>query len=377
MAGHITKRGKDTWRIRITFGTDANGKRRSFNATVHGSKKDAEKFLTAKLREKDTNAFIEPSAITLDSYLDKWLEESACGRLAASTFEQYSYLLRLHVRPVLGSRRLSDIRLSDIQSICSDLTTNGLSPRTVRYVHSILSGAFKSAIKWKYIVVNPCAGVDLPKMDHKEMKAFTPEEARQFMEACSVDRLGLVFKFALVSGMRPEEYLALKWTDIDLERSTATIQRVLVRKKFNGNGWYFATPKTQRSRRSVPIPEEIIGELRLHRKAQRELMMKLGGEYERNDLVFASDFGRPLDLKNIRTRNFARILKAAGLSPDFRIYDLRHSTATLMLANGENPKVVSERLGHASIVLTLDTYSHVLPSIQKEATNRLGKVLFG
>jgi integrase len=389
MAGHISKRGPNTWRVRINFGTDEDGRRRTFNKTIHGPKKAAEKFLLKKLTEKDEGTFIQPSAESLNAYLDRWLVDSAKPRLAESTYENYKYLLGLYVRKALGARKLADVRLIDIQRLYSDLTAAGRSPRTVRYVHAILRSAFAQAITWRLIAVNPCTGADLPQKAHVEMKAFSPDEAKRFLAAAKADRLSLLFAFALESGMRPEEYLALKWADIDFAKQTATVQRTLVRRKTKGGGWYFGKPKTAKSRRCVPMSREIFAELKAHRTAQLEQMMLLGTEYDRNDLVFANDFGRPLDLKNIRTRNFARILEAAGLGhyekvdnervfvPGFRVYDLRHSMATLMLANGENPKVVSERLGHASIVLTLDTYSHVLPNMQQDATARLGAVLYG
>lgn len=347
----------------------------NFNKTIHGSKKDAEKFLTAKLREKDLGTFVQPSATDLNRYLDRWLSDSAKPRLAESTFTNYEYLLNLYVRPVLGTRRLAEIRLFDIQKLYRIMTDAALSARTIRYVHAILSSAFNQAITWHLIAVNPCTGADLPKKAHAEMKAFSREEAKRFLAAAKQDRLGLLFKFALESGMRPEEYLGLKWSDLDFEKATATVQRTMVRRKIGG-GWYFGKPKTAKSRRCIPMSSEIFAELKAHRNEQLKQLMLLGSEYERNDLVFAAEFGRPLDQKNIRNRNFAKVCEAAGLE-GFRPYDLRHSMATLMLADGVHPKIVSERLGHASIVLTLDTYSHVLPNMQKDASARLGTVLYG
>src|SRR5689334_22706388 len=143
MAGTITKRGPGTWRIRIAFGMDSTGKRLTYSKTVHGSKKDAEKFLTAKLREKDLGTFVQPSAIDLDAYLDKWLKDSASQRLKKSTLINYTDLLRIYVRPVLGPRRLADIRRMDVQTLCNDLKTDGRSPSTVHNVHAVLSSAFK------------------------------------------------------------------------------------------------------------------------------------------------------------------------------------------------------------------------------------------
>jgi len=376
MAGSKTKRGKNTWRIRVALEPDANGKRRNYNATVYGSSKDADDAILNKLKERNQGILIQASTKSLDQFLDEWLAESAKPRLAESTYWNYEYLLKLYVRDVLGSRRLSSIKTRDIQKLYNGLTAAGRSARTVRYVHAILASAFSSAIKWHMLAVNPCSHADLPKKAHTEMKAFSRAEAKRFLEACKTDKLGTMFAFALVTGMRPEEYLGLKWSDLDFEKCTATVQRTLVRRKSKGGGWYFGEPKTAKSRRTVPIGKKIIPELRSLRSAQLELMMKLGTEYERNDLVFATDLGKPLDLKNIRNRNFARILKAADLE-GFRVYDLRHSMATLMLAEGVNPKMVSERLGHANIALTMDTYSHVLPDMQQEATARLDNVLYG
>jgi len=374
MAGQINKRGENTWLVRIFLGRDANGKRRYFNKTIHGTKKDAQKFLTAKTREKDLGIFVEPASISLNEYLDKWLLESAKPRLREATFENYRYLSNLYIREKLESRKLSDIKPFDVQKLYNHLTEKGLSARTVRYVHAILTSAFSQAVKWQMLVVNPCNVVTLPRLKKTEMKAFSPEEARRFLEAAKDDKHGLVFAFALASGMRPEEYLALQWKDICFEKNTATVQRTLIWRK--GGGWYFSEPKTAKSRRTLPMPKNFFVELKRHKRLQAEQMLKLGQSYERNNFVFATDEGKPIYLRNLRKRNFAKILEKADLT-GFRLYDLRHSTATLLLSEGINPKIVSERLGHASIVLTLDTYSHVLPDMQKEATSKLGQMLFG
>ncbi|MDQ3087463.1 MAG: site-specific integrase, partial [Acidobacteriota bacterium] len=355
-------------------GRDVDGKRKYFNKTIHGTKKDAQKFLTAKTREKDLGIFVEPTSISLNEYLDKWLLESAKPRLREATFENYRYLSNLYIREKLGSRKLSDIKPFDVQKLYNHLTEKGLSARTVRYVHAILTSAFSQAVKWQMLVVNPCNVVDLPRQQKTEMKAFSPEQAKRFLEAAKDDKHGLIFAFALASGMRPEEYLALQWKDIDFERNTATVQRTLIWRK--GGGWYFSEPKTAKSRRTLPMPESLFLKLKTHKIRQAEQMLKLGQSYERNNFVFATDEGKPHYLRNLRKRNFAKILEQADLK-GFRLYDLRHSMATLLLSEGINPKIVSERLGHASIVLTLDTYSHVLPDMQKEATSKLGKMLFG
>jgi integrase len=175
--------------------------------------------------------------------------------------------------------------------------------------------------------------------------------------------------------MRPEEYLALKWSDLDLHAGSATVRRTLVWRK--GGGWYFGEPKTSRSRRTIPLPMSLVGALTDHRRKQGESRLKKGSDYQNNELVFATGEGTPILLRNLVRRHFRPVLTNAKLAQSLRLYDLRHSCATLLLSAGENPKVVSERLGHASIVLTLDTYSHVLPSMQQAATEKLERILYG
>ncbi len=374
MAGQIIKRGDKNWLVRIFMGRDAKGTRRYFNKTIHGTKKDAEKYLTAKQREKDLGVFVEPAAMSVNEYLDKWLQTVARPRLRERTLVDYTEKLKRYVRPAVGEKKLCDVRPLDIQRFYGEMQERRLSARTVRYTHAILTSAFKQAIKWHMLARNPCEAVELPRMERREMQAFSPEDAWRFLKAAQEDEQGIVFAFALATGMRPEEYLALKWSDVDLEAGVAVVQRALVRRK--GGGWYFGEPKTSRSRRTVPLPASLVQALITLRRKQAEARLKAGALYQNNDLVFATREGTPHNLRNLTQRNFHPMLRRAKLPLTFRVYDLRHSCATLLLAAGENPKVVSERLGHASIVLTLDTYSHVLPSMQQAATEKLERMLF-
>ena len=175
--------------------------------------------------------------------------------------------------------------------------------------------------------------------------------------------------------MRPEEYLALQWQDVDFNRGVVTVRRALVWPR-KGAGWTFTEPKTARSRRSIPLPASVTAALASHKRQQAAERLKAGAEYQNHDLVFASQEGTPIMMRNLLRRHFKPILKRAKLPDTFRLYDLRHSCATLLLAANEHPKVVSERLGHASVTLTLDTYSHVLPTMQQAATEKLESILF-
>jgi integrase len=221
---------------------------------------------------------------------------------------------------------------------------------------------------------NPADFVDLPRQARKEMKALSVEEVDRFMTAAAADRWHVLFAFALATGMRPGEYLGLQWKDVDLRAGTVKVQRSLVRE---GKGWYFSEPKTARSRRTIPLPRTTVAMLADHKRQQAEERLAAGAGYANHDLVFATALGSPLGEQNLASRHFKPLLRAAGLPSDIRLYDLRHTCATMLMEAGENPKVVSERLGHATITLTLDTYSHVLPTMQREAASKLESLLFG
>ncbi len=374
MAGQIISRGEKTWLVRVFLGRDSQtGKRKYHNKTVRGNRKDAQKYLNGVLRDLDLGTFVEPSSMTLNEYLDKWLETAAKARLSERVFADYKYLLDLYLRDVIGSKRISDLRAMDIQLLYSAMQEKGLSSRTVRYVNAVLSSALKQAVKWGVIARNPASLVELPKIQRKEMQALSTEQAVKFLKAAAEDRYSVLFTLALITGMRPEEYLGLQWKDIDLQNGVITVQRAVIER--NKIGWYFSEPKTTTSRRSIPIPQSLLQALTKHKHKQLEERLKAGASYQDYDLVFATREGTPLLRRNIVRRHFKPILKRAGLPESLRLYDLRHSCATLLLAANENPKVVGERLGHASIRMTMDVYSHVLPTMQRAASDKLELLL--
>ena len=374
--GQIIPKGKDKWLVKIFRGRDGNGKKQYFSKMVEGSKTKAQKFLTGKLREQDLGFFVEGARQLFNEHLDEWLGLIQ-SRVSQQTHESYEVLLRCHVRPSIGELRIADIRQNHFQKIYDAMLVAGRSPRTIRYVHAVASMTFKKAIELNKIVRNPCEFVELPKMRKKEVKVLSPDQARSFLTHARHDPHGLIFEFALVSGMRPEEYLALQWSDLDFTKQTVAVRRALIWNR-KGGGFRFEAPKTEQSRRSIPLPDGLISELRSHRTAQLEQRLRLGQAYSNLDLVFASELGSPLNSRNLAQRSFRRILKAAGLDDEsIVLYSLRHTCATLLLIAGENPKVVSERLGHTSVKMTLDTYSHVLPDMQLQASAKLAGMLYG
>jgi len=373
MAGQIIKKSDRVFLVRIFQGRDAEGRRRYFSKQIRGTRKDAQKFLNAALREIDLGVFVEPSALTVNEYLNRWLESAARPRVSQRTADGYAGLLDRYIRPSVGQMRLDKLQPLDIQKVYGEMLARGLSARIVRHAHSALHNALKQAVRWNLLVRNPSDLVELPKVAHTERRVLSPTEAADFLAACAVMPHGLIFEFALLSGMRPEEYLALQWSDVDFERGTAQVNRALVRHK---KSWSFEKPKTARSRRTVFLPAPLLGKLAAHKRKQAEVRFKLGAAWSNFDLIFCSETGTPLSIPNLTYRYFRPVLEKAEL-PRIRLYDLRHSCATLLLAENEHPKVVSERLGHASVTLTLDTYSHVLPTMQQGATARLEKLLYG
>jgi integrase len=375
-AGQIIPRGEDTWLVRIFMGRDGKGKRHYLNKTIRGKKKDAQDYLSKTLTAISTGTFVEPSPLTVGEYLDKWLDSVARIRVRPRTFASYNKVLERYARPKLKDRKLSSLQPLEVQALYTEMQRHGLSAKTIRYVHTILHSAFKQAVTWGVIARNPAEAVELPRRNRKEMQAFSPEDAMLFLQATIGNRLHALFVVALFTGMRPSEYLGLKWSDVDLEKGTVTVQRSLVE---SGKGCQMRIDetKTAHSRRSIPLPPSVIRVLIEQRRKQAEERLAAGANYRNQDFVFAKRLGEPFQNFNMIRRYFKRTLKRAGLPETIRLYDLRHSCATLMLAQGEHPKVVSEWLGHASTTLTLDVYSHVLPSMRRDASDRLEQTIWG
>jgi len=260
----------------------------------------------------------------------------------------------------------------DIQKAYAAIQAQGLSARIVRHTHSALHNALKQAVRWNILQKNVAEFVELPKVPHIERRVLSPEESQSFLDKAETMKHGLIFEFALLSGMRPEEFFALQWSDLNFERCTAQVNRALVRHKGN---WKFEKPKTAKSQRTITLSEPLMRKLNAHKRKQNEIRLRNGLIWEINDLVFCTDTGTPHSIPNLTYRYYRPILMEAGL-PQIRLYDLRHSHASLLLIAEENPKVVAERLGHSTIVLTMDTYSHVIPNMQRNASDKLTKMLY-
>ncbi len=368
--GQIVGRGRHRWLVRVFLGRDRETRRRCcLSRTVHGPVRQAQTYLNKVLRERDLGRALEGSNITVNEFLDRWFETAAKPKLRQKSYHSYESLLRRYIRPVLGERILSTITPLDVQDAYQRVIDRGLSSRTVRYTNSVLRSAMRQAIRWRLLLQDPTDGAQLPRLGRREMRVLTAEQSRIFLSAALKTHYGPVFAIALTTGMRPSEYLALKWQDIDWDRGTVSVVRTLERA---AGVWRFAETKRSRSRRIIKLQEWV---LEILKELQARTTQPIGSSgADVVELVLTTPTGRPIHSDKLAKR-FKAILRKAGLRV-IRLYDLRHTSATLALAAGVPPKVVAEQLGHASAAFTLDVYSHLLPHMQAEAAERVEALLY-
>jgi integrase len=327
--------------------------------------------LTKAMSDRDNGLILDAGSLTIGEYLNRWLKDVE-NTVRKSTYERNEQLVRLHIRPALGRIKLKTVTLAQVRWFYRERFDSGLAPATVHKLHVVLHKALKAAVADGLIPRNAAAGLKLPRITREEIHPLSPEDARRLLEAASGDRLEALYDLAIATGLRQGELLALKWEDVDLERGMLRVRRTLTRV---GGKVSLGEPKTKKSRRSVNLTPTAVETLQYHLSRQLEEMERMGSLYRPGGLVFANELGGIINPSNLRNRSFARLLKRAGLSPTTRFHDLRHTCATLLLSRNVNPKIVSELLGHSSIAITLDTYSHVLPTMQESAIRALEDVL--
>jgi integrase len=310
--------------------------------------------LAKAIANRDGGLVFDAGDQKVGEYLERWLETSVRGSVRVSTYESYRRQVRRYVVPAIGSVKLKKLSAMHVQGTYRSMLDRGLSPRTVQYTHAVLHRALKQAVRWGLVPRNVCEDVDRPRLQREEMHPLDREQARRLLKAAEEDRLEVLYVLALHTGMRPGELLGLKWDDVDLNATGGSLRvnRAL------SDGKLTAT-KTKRSRRRIDLSAGSVAALKAHRKRQLEERMQKAGLWRDHGLVFPSAVGTPLSHRNV-VRAFKGLLKRAGLPQSIRLYDLRHTCATLLLSSNVHPKYVQELLGHASIALTLDTYSHVL-----------------
>jgi integrase len=307
---------------------------------------------------------------TLAAFIDRWLLESAGPSTRPKTRQGYAVIVSRHLVPSLGRIPLAKLAPDHVQAMLNSKLAAGSSPQTVRNIHAVLRRALHQAHRWGLVQRNVATLVDLPKAVRYEAPAITPEQARAILSAVNGDRLEALVTLTIATGLRQGEALALRWSDIDLDAGSLTVRRALTRV---GGEVRFDEPKTARSRRTVAVPMSVVGVLRQHRKIQAEEQLWAGSRWQEHGLVFTTSIGTPMVGGDV-TKRFQALLAAAAL-PRLRFHDLRHGCASLLLAQGVHPRVVMEQLGHSTITLTMNVYSHVIPALQRDAADRMEAML--
>jgi len=361
--GSIYKRADGRWAASVSLD---RGWRKSFYGRT---REDVAHKLTAALKAKQDGLPVVGERQTVGQYLASWLD-AVRPSLRPRTFSRYEQYIRLHAVPELGRLPLARLSPQHLQRLYASRLAAGLSPTTVGHLHAVLHRALAQATRWGLVVRNVASLATRPRAQRQEMVTFSPEQAGSFLEAAQGDRYAALYTLALTTGMRQGELLALRWRDLDLEARTVQVRATLQRTR---DGFAFTEPKTTSSRRQVALTRAAVDALRRHRARQLEERLAAIA-WEDNGLVFANEVGRPVEATNLLRRSFHPLLERAGL-PHIRFHDLRHTAATLLLAQGMHPKIVAEMLGHSAIAVTLDLYSHVTPTMQRQAADAMDAIL--
>lgn len=366
--GSIYKRADGRWAAVIHLGYEGGRRRRK--AFYGPTRQAVAERLAEALKARQDGLPLAGDRQTVRQYLDGWLA-SVRPSLRPATWQRYRQYVTLHAVPVLGRLRLSRLTPQHLQGLYAGKLKEGLSPTSVRHLHAVLHRALWQAARWGLAARNVADLVTPPRAKRRDMKTLSPEEARRFLEAAQGDRFHALYVLALSTGMRQGELLALHWANVDLDKGTAQVTGTLQQ---IGRGFAVTEPKTAHSRRQVALTRTAVETLRQHRVAQAEARLRLGAAWTDADLVFCNEIGGFVDASNLVRRSFLPLLRRAGL-PRIRFHDLRHTAATLLLSEGVHPKIVSEMLGHSQIAVTLDLYSHVTPTMQREAAEAMEAVL--
>jgi integrase len=384
----IGKLAPGRYRVFVDLGRGPDGRRRQQTEVVRGTKKDAERREREIRRDLDTGMHVEPHKLTVGEYMSMWVE-SVRHEVGRNTFRGYEQRTRTHIVPDLGHIRLSALKPLHIEEAKNlwlrqgNRRTGGpLDPQTALHIHRVLHAAMERAVKWRLLPANPVDGVTAPGVPRKEQAVLTAEESEKVVEALMGQEFELPILVGLYCALRPTEYLALRWRDVDLDagelRVTQNVHRVRQDESSEHMGqqvwgFWFGPAKTYRSARPVSIPDPLVAALRDWRPVQAAARLKAGRAWTDLDLVFTDARGYPLNHDRVR-RCFYRALGVAQV-PRVVLYALRHTSATLTLAATKDLKRVAARLGHSNESMVLQRYQHLLPGSDQEAARMLGELI--
>ena len=371
--GTIYHRQDGRWAASITL---ESGKRKTFYGKT---RKEVQEKLKIALREQQQGTLITTPEQTVKQFLDDWLENSHKQNVRPRSHERYEQIVRLHIIPYIGKVQLQRLSPQQLKKLYADKLKEGLSAITVTAIHNLLHRALDDAVKWDLLARNVCDRVSPPRKEHREITPLSVEQIHLLLEAARGHPQEALFILALHTGMRRGELLGLKWQDISFTEGTLQVRRILNRVptkmvKEAGQRYIETEPKTKKSRRNIFLTESALDALKQHQSRQLEARLKAGAAWEHHDYVFCTPLGKHLTPGHDALVQLKNLLAKAGL-PAIRFHDLRHSSASLLLSLGVHPKVVQELLGHTQISMTMDIYSHALPTMQKEAMEKLNRKL--
>ena len=335
------------------------------------TRKEARDALKGLLQQAEQGIQLAQAPTTLGAYLARWLEASARPSLKPKTYQGYESIVRVRIVPRIGALKLAQVTPPVVQQLYVDLASEGLSPRSAINTHRCLHRALEQALKWGLIARNPCDAVDAPRAARTEMRVLDRSQVDILVSSTTGDREHALYVLAVTTGLRQGELLGLRWSDIDFDVPRLSVQRALQPQR--GKGLVFVETKTSRSRREITLSQHAVRALKRHRTRQLEERLLAGSAWTDAGVVFATVYGLPTEPTGA-TKRFKAALLRAGL-PLIRFHDLRHTAATLLFSQGMHAKIVGDMLGHSTITLTLDTYSHVIPSMHATAANTMDALL--
>jgi integrase len=371
----VFQRSRDgVWVGSVMLGRRPDGK--PDRRTVYGKTRAEAKAKLDKLRQRAAEGMLGDAAaerLPLGAYLTRWLDTKA-RTVRVRTHERYRQLMEKHVVPALGHTRLTALKPDALERFYAAKLAEGLAPRTVHHIHTVLHTALEQAFRWGYVPRNAATAVSPPKVPDQEIQWLSEDEVARLLDAARADRLQGLWATAVFTGCRLGELLGLTWDAVDLDAGVLYVRKILVRVR--GTEPLYGEPKTKRSRRTVPLTDDAIATLKDHRQRQEAERLAAGKDYAPYGLVFATQIGTPISGTVLRD-SYKRALKRAKLPSEFRFHDLRHTAATLMLGNGVDIPTVAAILGHSRNSTTLDIYAHAVPSNLGRAVNVIQRALRG
>lgn len=361
------------WSFTIDIGRDENGKRKQKIKSGFNTKKEAERACAEMIVQIENGQYNEPTEMTMKDFFHYWLENHYKYKVAPSTYEPLTTRVQNKIIPLIGRIKLKELKPYHVEKFHNDLFNQGLGEQSVATLHSIVSRALTYAVKQEMIIKNPCSIVGKPRIPNKDYTVWDIKDCHLFLSYTRENEpyQHIAYFLAIYTGMRRSELLGLTWNNVDFTKNKIYVNQTLYYK--NKQDFTFAEPKTKKSKRAIAIDETIITELKAHRKRINQDRLLYGPDYKEHDLVCCNYEGLPL-IPNDLGDHFRKMLTKVDV-PKIRFHDLRHTHATILLRIGENPKVIQERLGHASIQITLDTYSHVLPDMQENTMSAFSKAM--